>query len=170
MVVHINWLEKVKFPKYMGMRDLQKWEMSEYTKRLPGFIERSRKKIHGYMRVLTEGRNLFTPEDRGEKVAKIFLEELASEVEKKYTSGDIDDNLGVFLKVRPIGNFTNLSLKLTSPIFKDKALGLLLKKMNLNISNHRMYKRLHGVYKLEVLHTENPSDRIFENLKLVVNE
>ena len=85
----------------MELRNLQKWEMSEYTKRLPGFIDRSKNKMNDFMKLLSKGKIIFLPEDRNEKIAKIFLKELASEIEKKYINEKLDDNLGVFLKVKP---------------------------------------------------------------------
>ena len=53
------------------------------------------------MKLLSKGKIIFLPEDRNEKIAKIFLKELASEIEKKYINEKLDDNLGVFLKVKP---------------------------------------------------------------------
>ena len=43
----------------MELRELQKWEMSEYTKRLPGFIDRSRKKVIDFMKAISKGKNIF---------------------------------------------------------------------------------------------------------------
>ena len=166
--VEVNWTHKICFPKYMELRDLQKWEMSEYTKRLPGFLERSRNKITDFMKNLSKGKNMFMEADRSEKVARVFLKELALSVEERYISGSSDEQVPVFLKVKPFYS-ANLSLKLTSSIFSEKTLGLILKKMLLQIENHKMYKKTMGIFKLEVIHSENPDDGIYENLKRIVD-
>lgn len=44
-ILHANENRKIVFNSYNEIRKLQKWEMSEYTKRLPGFMERSEAKM-----------------------------------------------------------------------------------------------------------------------------
>jgi hypothetical protein len=41
----INANKLIEVPKYMELRNLQTWEMSEYTKRLPNFISKSKTTI-----------------------------------------------------------------------------------------------------------------------------
>ena len=43
--ITINSSFQFNFSDYIGMRECQSWEMNEYTKRLPSFIERSLKKF-----------------------------------------------------------------------------------------------------------------------------
>ena len=40
--------------------------------------------------------------------------------------------------------------------------------MVLNIENHKLYKKCNTIFKLEVLHMENSQDKIYENLKHIV--
>lgn len=58
--VYINGSRKLVFPEYSKLRELQKWEMSEYSKRLPDFLERSRTKMIKHIRELKmEGKFSF---------------------------------------------------------------------------------------------------------------
>ena len=44
--VQLNGGPTITLPDYMRLRDLQSWPMSEYTKRLPGFVAKSRTTIN----------------------------------------------------------------------------------------------------------------------------
>ena len=47
----------------MSFRELQTWPMSEFTKRLPGFVAKSRAAISEYLQ--GEGKVEFSPEEGG---------------------------------------------------------------------------------------------------------
>jgi len=70
----------------------------------------------------------------------------------------------VFTKIKPLGA-CDMYLKITSNLFNDNTIDMLLKKINLNIENNKMYKRLAGLFKLETLHKDYPEDRIYENIR-----
>ena len=42
----------IEFPNYFEMRKVQTWEMTEFTKRLPKFLENSRKNMREYLKNL----------------------------------------------------------------------------------------------------------------------
>lgn len=61
------------------MRDLQKWEMSEYTKRLPDFLERTQKKMINYIKEL-KVENAFSFEASNLQLIELFLTEVLREI------------------------------------------------------------------------------------------
>lgn len=63
----------------MKMRDLQKWEMSEYTKRLPDFLERTQKKMINYIKEL-KVENAFSFEASNLQLIELFLTEVLREI------------------------------------------------------------------------------------------
>lgn len=65
------------------------------------------------------------------------------------------EDLSIFIKIKPF-NSSDLYLRVTSSLFNENILSMLLKKMNLNIENHKMYKKCSGIFKLETVHKDYP--------------
>lgn len=160
--VCINHSRKIVFPVYRKMRDLQKWQMSEYTKRLPDFLQRSRTKMIKHIREL-KMEGTFSFEASNCKLAELFLYQVLREVEQV---GSNNEYISTFLKVKPWEKYS-LELKLQSSIFPEKTLKLVLQKMSLGIQNHKMYKRCLQVFQIENISHSTPIDRIYESIKLI---
>jgi hypothetical protein len=79
MVVEVNRNRKIRFPAYAHLRQLQTWEMNEYTKRMPDFLERSQHKILTYIRDLHT--QAFPNQALNQKLSHLFLLELLRELE-----------------------------------------------------------------------------------------
>lgn len=160
--VDINKVRRVDFPVYMKMRDLQKWEMSEYSKRLPDFLERSQKKMINHIKDLGLEKK-FPAQAGNSKLVELYLSEILREVEN---STSANEYLSTFLKVKPFEQ-TIIHLKLESSILSEKTLKLLLQKLSTDIPHHKMYKRCAQVYQLENLSRETPLDQVYEHIKLI---
>lgn len=73
----------------------------------------------------------------------------------------------VFLKIKP-SNSSSFYIRVSSNLFNENTIDMLLKKMSLRIENNKMYKKCAGIFKLETLHRDEPEDRIYENIKSIL--
>lgn len=69
------------------------------------------------------------------------------------------------MKVKPFSTSANFHLRISSSIFNENTIEMILKKLRLNIENNKMYKRCSGIFKLEPLYREEYEDQIYENMK-----
>jgi hypothetical protein len=84
--VLVNAARVITLPKYMDLRGLQSWEMSEYSKRLPNFIAKSRANIEEFL--ASDGQTMAELKMNGEmSLSELFLKELRAEVDRLREEG-----------------------------------------------------------------------------------
>ena len=75
--VVINSKKILKLPNYMELRQIQTWEMSLFTRRLPNFLQKSKQNFEEVVK--NNGKNkLFQLEDK--PIVQLFLKELIEEI------------------------------------------------------------------------------------------
>lgn len=74
LVLMVNERRELTTPDYLGLRQLQTWPMSEFTKRLPNFVARSISNLEEQIR--TADLSIKTTES--DSIARLFAAELAA--------------------------------------------------------------------------------------------
>jgi serine/threonine protein kinase len=140
--VVLNGGNAVTVPHYMKLREMQSWEMSEYTKRLPGFVAKSRLTINEHLQTL--GRMAFSPEEGELPLWALYLNELKKDLRKE-SSG----NMRLFLKVKswegPI-----LMLNLSSTVLSSHALSILIRTATLQFHYNELCRKCSSIFRLSV--------------------
>ena len=92
--VVINSKKILKLPNYMELRQIQTWEMSLFTRRLPNFLQKSKQNFEELVKNNRKNK-LFQLEDK--PIVQLFLKELIEEI--KLNPENVHSK--TFLKLRP---------------------------------------------------------------------
>jgi hypothetical protein len=129
--VLVNANRLVQLPKYMELRNVQTWEMSEYSKRLPNFIAKSRANIEEFL--ASDAATVSELRGSGEvALSELLLREVRREIsERGDSSGEEGEGeLRVFLRVRAWAG-RHVCVNVESSILTQSALDLLLRTLSL---------------------------------------
>jgi hypothetical protein len=142
----------------MELRDLQTWEMSLFTRRLPNFLQKSKQNFEELVDTMKKRE---TTEKDERTILEMFLRELIHEIKLNPENPYIKN----FLKFKPT-ELRKIELKLESQIVGEKPLNLLLKKLSFKIDNNPLLKKCSNVFKLTQIKRKSELDKLYDFLKL----
>jgi hypothetical protein len=142
----INERRELTTPDYLGLRELQTWPMSEFTKRLPNFVARSIANLEDQIKTA----DLCIKISESDSIAKLFAAELAEEVAKGNRF-----ELRPFVKVRPwIGR--NLQISVESGILSEQAVSILVGNLNLKLQYDELCKKCSSMFRMSLTNPPFP--------------
>lgn len=145
--VLVNAARLLQLPKYMDLRTVQSWEMSEYSKRLPNFIAKSRTHIQDFLASDAATQEELKASEQA-TLSELLLREVRREIEVR--GEEEREELRVFLRVRPWSG-RHLCVNVESNVLTQSALDLLLQRISLEIHYDTLCRKCSNMFKFAVI-------------------